>query len=117
MSASSANRWLTFSVFIGCLAWLIALGSEFWVLFLCTEIPPVTSADFELYPACGFRSIPGILTAWIFACVGAISGVIGYFKLRSKHAVRLALPAWLLALPPVPFVVWYLPGYLAKNVL
>ena len=117
MSTGTANRWLTFSLSIACLAWLIAFDSEFWELFLCAEKKHVTSAEFELYPSCGFRSVPGILTAWALACVAGIGGGVGYFKLRSKRAIALALPAWLLALPPVPFLIWYVTGLIAKNVL
>ena len=117
MTTDAANRWLILSVSVGCLAWATALTSEFWALFLCAEKIPVTSADFELYPSCDFRSIPGVLTAWVLACVAAIGGAVGYYKLRSKRAVLMALPAWLFALPPIPFVIWYIPGYIAKNVL
>ena len=117
MSIATANRCLLVSVLLGVLAWFTAVGSELWELFICVEKVRVTSADFELYPACGFRSLPGIGVAWALACVGAVSGAVGFYVLRSKRATLFTLPAWLLALPPTPLLIWYLPGYIASHAL
>jgi hypothetical protein len=117
MSIGTAKRCLFLSLLVGALAWLTAAASEFWELFLCVEEVPVTSADFELYPGCSFRSLPGIGVAWALACVGAVSGGVGWYVLRSRRAALYALPSWVLALPPTPLLVWYLPGYIASRAL